>query len=146
MIPAETAPLGFAATAIGLATLFGEIFGGALSPAVAGAVADRFGLAAPLWIASGGAIVVFLAACGMIESSPHKEELEAGLAGAGGSHEKELRTVDGARRDTYNQEQVDTPPPDVWRTYFRRVRSGRPFLSALAQRRRYARLGRVGHT
>ena len=74
LIPAETAPVGFAATAIGLATLFGEIFGGALSPAVAGAVADRYGLAAPLWIASAGAIVVFLAACGMVESSPGKRK------------------------------------------------------------------------
>jgi predicted MFS family arabinose efflux permease len=76
LIPAETAPIGFAATAIGLATLFGEIFGGALSPAVAGVVADRYGLAAPLWIASAGAIVVFLAATLMKESSPRKRVVD----------------------------------------------------------------------
>jgi predicted MFS family arabinose efflux permease len=72
LIPTESVPTQVAATAIGLATLVGEIFGGTLAPAIAGAVADRHGLAAPLWIAAGGAIVVFLAGLFIRESAPSK--------------------------------------------------------------------------
>jgi len=72
LIPTESAPPQFSATAIGLSTLVGELCGGTLSPAVAGAFAERYGLVAPLWIAAGGAIVVFIAALFMAETAPSR--------------------------------------------------------------------------
>lgn len=72
LIPTESVGAEFAATAIGLATLVGEVFGGTLAPAVAGEVADHFGLAAPLWIAAAGALSVFIAALFMHETAPCK--------------------------------------------------------------------------
>jgi predicted MFS family arabinose efflux permease len=72
LVPTESVPTKFAATAIGLATLVGEIVGGAIAPALAGAAANRYGLGAPLWIASAGAILVLLAALFMTETAPCK--------------------------------------------------------------------------
>jgi predicted MFS family arabinose efflux permease len=72
LIPTESVPAKFAATAIGLATLVGEIVGGAMAPALAGEAANRYGLGAPLWIASAGAILVLLAALFMTETAPSK--------------------------------------------------------------------------
>ena len=74
LVPTESVPAKFAATAIGLATLVGEIVGGAIAPAVAGAAANRYGLAAPLWIASAGAILVLVASLFMIETAPSKTD------------------------------------------------------------------------
>ena len=70
IIPTETVPAAFTATAIGLATLVGEIVGGTLAPAISGAIADRYGLGASLWIAAGGAFVVFLVGVFMKETAP----------------------------------------------------------------------------
>jgi predicted MFS family arabinose efflux permease len=72
LIPTESVPAKFAATAIGLATLVGEVVGGAMAPALAGEAANRYGLGAPLWIASAGAILVLLAALFMTETAPSK--------------------------------------------------------------------------
>ena len=72
LVPTESVPARFAATAIGMATLVGEIFGGALAPTLAGVVAEKYGLIAPLWIAAGGAILVFLASLFMRETAPSK--------------------------------------------------------------------------
>ena len=72
LVPTESVPVKFAATAIGLATLVGEIVGGALAPALAGAAANHYGLGAPLWIASGGALLVLLASLFMTETAPSK--------------------------------------------------------------------------
>src|SRR5882724_2674136 len=70
LVPAESVPPEFAATAIGLTTLVGEVFGGTLAPAIAGGVADRYGLAAPLWIAAAGAVTVFCAGLFLRETAP----------------------------------------------------------------------------
>jgi hypothetical protein len=70
IIPTETVSAGFTATAIGLATLVGEIVGGTFAPAISGAIADRYGLGASLWIAAGGAFVVLLAGVFMKETAP----------------------------------------------------------------------------
>jgi predicted MFS family arabinose efflux permease len=70
VIPTESVPPQFAATAIGLSTLVGEIVGGTLAPAISGALADRRGLGAPLWIAAAGAIVVAIAGLFMRETAP----------------------------------------------------------------------------
>jgi predicted MFS family arabinose efflux permease len=81
LIPTETVSARFAGTAIGLSTLVGEIFGGALAPSVSGSLADRFGLATPLWIAAGGAIAVVVAGLFMRETAPFRVQRLA--AGAG---------------------------------------------------------------
>jgi predicted MFS family arabinose efflux permease len=70
LVPTESVPARLAATAIGFSTLVGEVFGGALAPTLAGAMADKYGLAAPLWIAAAGAILVFVASLFMSETAP----------------------------------------------------------------------------
>ncbi|MGC1617365.1 MAG: MFS transporter [Candidatus Acidiferrum sp.] len=83
LVPTESVPAKLAATAVGLATLAGEIVGGAIAPAVAGAAANRYGLAAPLWIASAGAVLVLLASLCMTETAPSKTGLlKSGRASA----------------------------------------------------------------
>jgi predicted MFS family arabinose efflux permease len=72
LIPAESVPPEFAATAIGITTLIGEVFGGTLAPALAGSIADRYGLAAPLWIAAAGAVTVFCSGLFLRETAPRK--------------------------------------------------------------------------
>lgn len=47
VVPTESAPAHLSASAIGLTTAAGEVFGGVLAPAAAGALADRLGLDAP---------------------------------------------------------------------------------------------------
>lgn len=75
LIPTESVPAQFSATAIGLVTLVGEIFGGTLAPSIAGRIADRHGLASALWIAAAGAIMAFLAALFMRETAPARTGL-----------------------------------------------------------------------
>jgi fucose permease len=48
----------------------GEIVGGAASPFIAGYIADRVGLQAPLWIMFGLTIVSGLLAFGLKETAP----------------------------------------------------------------------------
>ncbi len=72
LVPTESVPARLAATAIGLSTLVGELFGGAFAPTLAGSMADKYGLAAPLWIAAAGTILVFLASLFMKETAPAK--------------------------------------------------------------------------
>lgn len=72
LVPTESVAPELAGTAIGLSTMIGEIIGGTLAPYISGVVADRHGLAAALWIAAGGAIVVFLAGLMMRETAPFK--------------------------------------------------------------------------
>jgi len=49
-IPSETVPPQLLATVLGLTMGLGEVIGGVLSPAIAGAAADAYGLRATLWI------------------------------------------------------------------------------------------------
>lgn len=72
LVPTESVSPQLAGTAIGLSTMTGEIIGGTLAPYISGMVADRHGLSAALWIASGGAVVVFLAGLFMRETAPFK--------------------------------------------------------------------------
>jgi predicted MFS family arabinose efflux permease len=60
LVPAESAPAGFAGTAIGLVTLVGEIIGATAAPAAGGALAERFGLGTTLWLSAGGMAFLFL--------------------------------------------------------------------------------------
>ncbi|HKS75643.1 MAG TPA: MFS transporter [Terriglobales bacterium] len=61
LVPAESVPPQFVATAIGLATLVGEIIGATLAPALGGAMAEKFTLRAPLLMSAGGMALLLLA-------------------------------------------------------------------------------------
>ncbi len=79
LVPTESVPPQFAATAIGLATLAAEIFGATLTPIFAGTLAERYGLEVTLWMSAGGAIIVFLMALLLKESflvKAHRPALE----------------------------------------------------------------------
>jgi predicted MFS family arabinose efflux permease len=73
LMPAESVPPRFVATAIGLTTLVGEILGGALAPTFGGAMAERYGLATPLWMASACMILVIVAAL-LFRESPDRRK------------------------------------------------------------------------
>jgi predicted MFS family arabinose efflux permease len=62
LVPAESVPPQFSATAIGLSTLVGEIIGATIAPAAGGAVAEQFGLGMPLLMAAASTVVLFLVA------------------------------------------------------------------------------------
>jgi predicted MFS family arabinose efflux permease len=62
LVPAESVPPQFSATAIGLATLVGEIIGATIAPAAGGAIARQFGLGMPLLMGAASTVVLFLAA------------------------------------------------------------------------------------
>jgi hypothetical protein len=57
-------------TAIALVMGTGEVFGGVLSPALAGLSADIAGLAAPLWIMLGLCVMAGVLALGLRETAP----------------------------------------------------------------------------
>ena len=81
LVPTESVPPQFAATAIGLTTLVSEIAGATIAPVIAGAVAQTHGLAATLWMSAGGAGLVFAAALFLKETyqakAPHPVLREA---------------------------------------------------------------------
>jgi ACS family hexuronate transporter-like MFS transporter len=69
-VPSESVDRAHIATALGLCMGLGEIIGGAASPFIAGYVADRVGLQAPLWIMIGLTIVAGLLAFRLRETAP----------------------------------------------------------------------------
>ncbi|MCL6593113.1 MAG: MFS transporter [Alicyclobacillus sp.] len=72
VIPGESLPFRFAATAVALTQLVGELVGGTVAPTVAGVAADSWGLQAPLWIAFAGALISGLIALGLRETAPNR--------------------------------------------------------------------------
>jgi MFS transporter, ACS family, hexuronate transporter len=69
-IPSETVSLRHMTTAMALVMGTGEVFGGVLSPTLAGWAADRSSLAAPLWIMFGLCIAAGILAFGLSETAP----------------------------------------------------------------------------
>jgi MFS family permease len=69
VVPTESVPPQFSATAIGLATLAAEILGATLAPILGGAAAQLHGLGITMWMSAGGAAVVFVAALFLRETS-----------------------------------------------------------------------------
>jgi MFS family permease len=69
LVPAESVPGQFVATAIGLATLVGEIIGATIAPAIGGAMAEKFGLRMPLLMSAGGMALLFLVTLFLSEGS-----------------------------------------------------------------------------
>lgn len=74
-IPCESAPTEAASTVIGSILAISAVMGGMIGPAIAGWTADRWGLAAPLYltIACSGAVGVLCAA--LSESAPRKRRI-----------------------------------------------------------------------
>lgn len=62
LVPTESVPPQFAATAIGLATLTAEILGATVAPILGGRIAQVHGLASTLWMSAGGAVLLFVVA------------------------------------------------------------------------------------
>jgi ACS family hexuronate transporter-like MFS transporter len=69
-VPSETVGRAHMATAIALVMGAGEVFGGVLSPFLAGRAADAVGLSAPLWIMLGLCVTAGLLALGLHETAP----------------------------------------------------------------------------
>jgi MFS family permease len=83
LVPTESVPPRFAATAIGLVTLAGEVMGATVAPSVGGALAEKHGLGFPLWLSAGGALLVFIASLFLKEtfrSKPRGAELTPAIA------------------------------------------------------------------
>ncbi|MFC4257126.1 MFS transporter [Altererythrobacter xixiisoli] len=70
VIPTESVPPHLTASAIGLATAAGEVFGGVLAPFGAGALADSQGLSAPFLLCLGLAAACAMATLFLQESAP----------------------------------------------------------------------------
>jgi len=71
-IAAEAAPLGMIASTTGIIVGVGEIFGGGIAPAIAGGLASKYGLQAPLFMALAGLAVGVLVSAFYKETAPRK--------------------------------------------------------------------------
>lgn len=71
-IPAETVPRSQVATALGLIMGIGELFGGFITPVVAGFAADIYGLQIVMWIAASGSLVALILSFFLKETAPIK--------------------------------------------------------------------------
>jgi MFS family permease len=71
-LPAESVPPEIAGTAVGLPCAVGELLGAALMPTIAGLLADKFSLFAPIWMASAAGIVVCLVSLFYVETAPRR--------------------------------------------------------------------------
>lgn len=74
-IPAESVPAASLGAAIGLVGGVAEVIGGFCGPPVAGVLADRFGLGAPLALMGALAIVSAILALGLVETRPRPKAL-----------------------------------------------------------------------
>ena len=70
VVPTESAPTRYAATAVAISLAAGEILGGVLAPTIAGRIADVTGPGAPFWICAGCAGVAGLLALLLKETAP----------------------------------------------------------------------------
>jgi ACS family hexuronate transporter-like MFS transporter len=78
-VPSESVATHHMATALGICMGTGEILGGVLSPFLAGMVADRVGLQAPLWMMFGVTVAGALLALGLRETAPRVLARRAGV-------------------------------------------------------------------
>jgi MFS family permease len=68
----ECVPEELAGTAVSVPTGVGEIFGAAFMPTIAGILADKFGLYAPMWMATLAGVVIACVSLFYIETAPRK--------------------------------------------------------------------------
>ncbi|WP_144161288.1 MFS transporter [Paraburkholderia sp. BCC1885] len=69
-VATEAAPDGFVASAVGLVSGAGEVFGGGFAPVIAGAIAQRFGIESTLLFAMTGLVTGALVTLTLIETAP----------------------------------------------------------------------------
>jgi len=72
IVPAESVPPRYVATAVAIALAAGELIGGVAAPALAGRAADVYGLAAAFWIATADAGACGVLSLFLIETAPRK--------------------------------------------------------------------------
>jgi MFS family permease len=77
VVPSESVNITLTATAISTVVLTGEIIGGTLGPVLAGVLADKYSLYAPLWLSSATAIIFFLLVFALNETAPVKMKNES---------------------------------------------------------------------
>ncbi|SDG14946.1 MFS transporter [Paraburkholderia phenazinium] len=71
-IATEAAPIGLVASSVGFVSGAGEIFGGGLAPAIAGFIAQHFGLSSTLTFALGGLVVGAVVSLFLVETAPRR--------------------------------------------------------------------------
>ncbi len=69
-IAAEAAPLGLMSSVAGIVIGAGEIFGGGVAPAIAGNIAQTYGIQYTLWFAMGGQLLGILVSLFFMETAP----------------------------------------------------------------------------
>lgn len=69
-VPSESVAPHHMAAALGICMGTGEILGGVLAPSLAGSIADRAGLQAPLWLMLAVAVIAAVLAVGLRETAP----------------------------------------------------------------------------
>ena len=72
IIPSESVPPRYVASAVAIALAAGELIGGVAAPAVAGRAADLFGMAAPFWISAAAAAFCGVLSLFLVETAPRK--------------------------------------------------------------------------
>jgi len=79
-IATEAAPLGLVASAIGITSGTGEIFGGGIAPAVAGFIAQHYGIQFTLQFALIGLVCGAFVSLALIETAPRRRARDAATA------------------------------------------------------------------
>jgi MFS family permease len=74
-VPSETIPARYVATSLGLVAGLGEVLGGVGAPAIAGRVADEYGLQAPMLMMAACAILGTLLAFFLRETAPNRVQM-----------------------------------------------------------------------
>jgi MFS family permease len=69
-LPAEAVPPEVAGTAIAVPAAVGEVLGAALMPTLAGLLADRFSLFAPMWMAALAGLFICVVSTAYVETAP----------------------------------------------------------------------------
>src|SRR5580698_5028715 len=85
LVPTESVPPQFRATSIGLATLVGEVMGATAAPMVAGALAEKHGLALTMWLAAGGSAMLFVVTLFLKETAGPRTSIAISQAAVGES-------------------------------------------------------------
>ncbi|SDM48181.1 MFS transporter [Bacillus sp. OK048] len=79
-IPAESVPAIYIASAIGIINGIAEIFGGVITPTVAGIFADQFGLSFPMYLCAAFAFLGLLISLMYKETAPIKWKKQEGIS------------------------------------------------------------------
>lgn len=79
-IVTEAAPVGLVSSAIGVVVGAGEIFGGGVTPVIAGVVARHYGIQNILWLPLGGVCLGMLVCLFLKETAPRKLRLKSAHA------------------------------------------------------------------